>query len=103
MTNKEYGYVRNFVALNADFIASELENLRTIKSIWKELIEKTGVEINYTSFVYNVSKFVTNETTIARYQSQPHSNNQQKEKDKTPKGNFGRFDFNAQSNEEDLI
>ncbi len=106
MTKKEYGYARVFVAKYADFICTELEKQRTIKSIWKAMMQENDLDIPYATFVYQVGNLITKGNSIERHhKNNPHQQTKKqqiKQSKQLPKNKPGTFNFNAVP-DDDLI
>lgn len=94
---KEYGFARSYVTQNSPFIENELKKMRTIKSIWKELMKRDELAIPYNTFLYHVCKIITKEKSINRHQQNTL------EQVKNKHHATAKFSFEANANDEELI
>lgn len=100
MKRLEYGFARSFVAQNKDYIQQELDKLRTIKSIWNELKDRSKEKISYRVFAYQVSNQITRNLPLQYYLGTEEVKTENKEKSKSIAKSF---EFTPQVNSEDIV
>lgn len=108
------GYASIFVITNMDYIREEILKGKPVKIIFNELCSQEEIAINYGTFLYNVTKNVTNGLPISIFIEQHRNNkngdgqshvvpNSQVESVATKQQKSGRFQFNPVPDNKDLI
>lgn len=100
---KEYGSVRQFVLAHHDAILNELNKGRTVRAICRDMNEKYGLNISYTSFLYNVNSRITGNISIDHYLKRVTENKKDLPKSVAQPVVQQKFIYSTEYNEEDMI